>query len=362
MPRLKILVLTRYTNLGASSRLRFYQFLYYLEAHGLQVDSAPLLDDDYLTRLYAGSEPDWTGVAKAYLKRVSALWRSRKYDLVWLEYEAFPWLPAWLEKVLGLGGTPYIVDYDDAIFHRYDLHHNRLVRSILGRKIDRIMAGSQLVIAGNQYLAERATGAGAKRVEILPTVVDAGRYQPQYNTQPGVVTIGWIGSPSTQRYVDIALGAMSKLCEMGKPIRLVVVGGNLPLQACLPVENMLWSEAGEVGMIQSFDVGIMPLPDSPWERGKCGYKLIQYMACGKPVVASPVGVNQKVVEHGTNGFLAGNKEEWVGYLLRLIEDPSLRIEMGMKGRAKVEAEFSLELAAPRLLSLICAAANRSSLA
>lgn len=361
MPCLKVLVLTRYASLGASSRLRFYQFLDYFEAHGLKVDIAPLFDDDYLTNFYAGSGPRWPKVARAYLERISALWSSRKYDLIWLEYEALPWLPAWLEMVLGLGGIPYVVDYDDAIFHRYDLHHTWPVRFILGKKIDRIMAGSQIVIAGNQYLAERALNAGVKKVEILPTVVDAVRYQPQYNSQPGVVTIGWIGSPSTQRYLSIALDAMCKLCEMGKPIRLVVVGGNLPGQASLPVENIPWSEAGEVGMIQSFDLGIMPLPDSPWERGKCGYKLIQYMACGKPVVASPVGVNQKIVEHGINGFLAGNEEEWINYLLRLIEDPLLRIEMGRKGRAKVEVEFSVELAAPRLLSFICAATNRSSL-
>lgn len=361
MPRLKVLVLARYTSLGASSRLRFYQFFDYLEAHDLKVDITPLFDDDYLTNLYAGSEPRWTKVAMAYWERVSALWSSRKYDLIWLEYEALPWLPGWLEMALGLGRMPYVVDYDDAIFHRYDLHRTGLVRFMLGKKIDRIMAGSQMVIAGNQYLAERAVRAGAKGVEIFPTVVDAARYQPKYNSNPDVVTIGWIGSPSTQRYLSITLGAISKLCEMGEPIRLVVVGGNLTGQASLPVENILWSEAGEVGMIQSFDVGIMPLPDSPWERGKCGYKLIQYMACGKPVVASPVGVNQKIVEHGINGFLAGNEEEWVNYLLRLIKDPLLRIEMGKKGRAKVEAEFSLELAAPRLLSFICSAANRSGL-
>lgn len=361
MPHLKILALTRYTSSGASSRLRFYQFFDYLEARGLHVDVVPLFDDNYLTALYAGSGTDWLEVAKAYWKRIATLRDSRKYDLVWLEYEALPWLPGWLEMALGLGKVPFVVGYDDAIFHRYDLHRAPLVRSILGRKIDRIMAGSQLVIAGNQYLAERALGAGAKRVEILPTVVDAARYQPQYNSQAGVVTIGWIGSPSTQHYLGIVLGALSKLCEMGKPIQLVVVGGKLPVQTDLPVENVLWSEAGEVGMIQSFDVGIMPLPDSPWERGKCGYKLIQYMACGKPVVASPVGVNQKIVEHRTNGFLAGNEEEWVGYLLRLIEDPQLRVEMGKNGRAKVEAEFSLALSAPKLLSLMCAAANRSSL-
>jgi glycosyltransferase involved in cell wall biosynthesis len=357
MPRLKVLALTRYTNIGASSRLRFYQFRNYLEVHGLKVDIAPLFDDNYLTTLYADSGTDWPRVAKAYVKRISALWHTKKYDLVWLEYEALPWLPTWMEMVLGLSRVPYVVDYDDAIFHRYDLHHNRLIRFILGRKIDRIMEGSQLVIVGNQYLAERALSVGAKRVEILPTVVDATRYQPQYNAQPGVVTIGWIGSPSTQSYLDIALGALTKLSEMGKQIRLVVVGGNLKVQANLSIVNIQWSEAGEVGAIQSFDVGVMPLLDSPWERGKCGYKLIQYMACGKPVVASPVGVNREIVEHGINGFLAGDEEEWVSYLLRLIEDPLLRMEMGRKGRAKMVAEFSLELASPRLLALMRSAAN-----
>lgn len=346
---MKVLALTRYGALGASSRVRCYQYLPYLVDHGLQVDSASLFDDDYLTRLYAGATTDWPAVVKAYVNRISDLWCSRQYDLVWLEYEALPWLPAWLEESLGLGRKPYVVDYDDAIFHRYDLHHNWLVRALLGKKIDWIMANSQLVVAGNQYLSDRALSAGAKRVGILPTVVDADRYQPQYTSQSDVVTIGWIGSPSTQRYLDGVLGVLSSLHQMGLPIRLVIVGGNLPEYESLPIVNMEWSEAGEVEMIQAFDVGIMPLPDSPWERGKCGYKLIQYMACGIPVVASPVGVNERIVEHGVNGFLAGNEEEWRDCLLSLFQDRKLRIEMGEAGRAKVEKEFSLAVTSPKLL-------------
>lgn len=354
---MKVLALTRYGALGASSRVRFYQYVPFLEHSGLRVEVASLFDDDYLRRLYAGAAADWGAVVKAYLKRISDLWRLHQYDLVWLEYEALPWVPAWLELALGLGRQRYVVDFDDAIFHRYDLHRSRLVRALLGGKIDRIMARSRMVFAGNQYLSDRARVAGARRVEILPTVVDTARYQPRYESHSEVFTIGWIGSPSTSHYLDGVVGAVSRLHKMGVPIRMVVVGGKMPEQESLPIVNLDWSEAGEVGMIQTFDVGVMPLPDNPWERGKCGYKLIQYMACGKPVVASPVGVNQSIVEPGVNGFLAENEEEWVGYLLRLYGNEKLRIEMGKAGRTKVESSFSLAVTSPKLVSFLRETAN-----
>src|SRR3569832_568117 len=142
------------------------------------------------------------------------------------------------------------------------------MRSLLGGKIDRIMAGSQLDIAGNQYLAERAMGAGAKRVEILPTVEDTTRYQPQCNTQPDVVTIGWIGSPSTQRYLDIVLGAMSKLCQMGKSIQLVEVGGKVPVQANLPIVNIKKNKTNKNNKNQTKKKNNKPKPNRPKERGK----------------------------------------------------------------------------------------------
>lgn len=355
---MNILLLSRYGNLGASSRIRSYQYLPYLREQGVEVMVAPLLSDNYLRDLYAGKRLGVMSILAAYTRRIRALMQRRRFDLLWIEYELFPWLPSWLESLALPKATRYLVDYDDAIFHRYDLHTNPLVRRMLGQKIDGLMRRASMVVVGNEYLRDHAIAAGAEQVEILPTVVDTARYQPEYNTRHEAVAIGWIGSPSTQSYLQIVLGAISRLQQMGKPIRLIVVGGNLPVSDNLPIVNLQWSEAGEVGMIQSFDVGIMPLLDSPWERGKCGYKLIQYMACGKPVVASPVGVNRKIVEHGANGFLAGNEDEWVSYLLRLIEDPILRTEMGKKGRSRVESEFSLELASPLLLSLMHAAANR----
>lgn len=349
---LRILLLSRYARLGASSRVRFFQYLPYLESNNVHVDISPLFDDAYLRRMYSGSAVDWLEVAKSYRNRVSALRRAAQYDLIWLEYEALPWLPAWFERALGLGRYPYIVDYDDAIFHRYDLNRNPLVRVLLRNKIDQIMARAKLVSAGNRYLAARALSAGAKNVEVLPTVVDVERYQVRFEPQPEVITIGWIGSPSTQRYLELVLGAISDLHRGGAPIRLLVVGGKLEGYDQLPVVNVPWAEANEVGVIQTFDVGIMPLLDSPWEQGKCGYKLIQYMACGKPVVASAVGVNRDIVEHGINGFLATTEGEWSGFLLQLIKNPLLRRKMGKKGREKVEREYSLQVTAAKVLDYL----------
>jgi glycosyltransferase involved in cell wall biosynthesis len=357
---IKVLVLTRYTRRGASSRLRFYQFFSYLELHGIQLDMAPFFDEDYLSSVHSGRKPYLQDLVRAYFKRIYTLYHSRRCALVWLEYEAFPWLPVWFERLLGFWNIPYIVEYDDAIFHRYDLHPSRLVRFIFGRKIDRIMSASQRVIAGNDYLATRALQAGAKQVDILPTVVDTTRYQPIHNEHTDVVVIGWIGSPVTQRYLDIILGALSRLFELGKPFQFLVVGGRQIAHPSIPIVSIPWHESEEIRDIQSFDIGIMPLTDSPWERGKCGYKLIQYMACGKPVIASPVGANRNIVQHGINGFLAEDEDQWVDYLSRLIDDPSLRLRMGNNGRDRVVAEFSFEHAAPKLLSLIKAAANIST--
>jgi glycosyltransferase involved in cell wall biosynthesis len=120
-----------------------------------------------------------------------------------------------------------------------------------------------------------------------------------------------------------------------------------------------WDEATETAEIGNFDVGIMPLPDNPWERGKCGFKLIQYMACGKPVVASPVGVNREIVVEGVNGFLASTQKEWVDALLRLKENPALRRTMGERGRRMVEERYCLQVTAPRLQRILLDAAGRA---
>ncbi len=317
----------------------------------MDIAQSPFFDESYQQDLYSGRSRQWRGIAAAYTRRLLQLIRSPAFDLVWVEYELFPWLPAFGERFLRRLRVPYVVDYDDAIFHRYELHPNSGVRSVLGKKVDVIMKAATTVVVGNGYLGERARAAGAQRVEYLPTVVDIARYPgtPAENTT--TFTIGWIGSPSTVRYLSLIRPVLADWCKAGRA-RLVVVGAReTPLDG-VPVDVRPWSEATEANDLSEFDVGVMPLADGPWERGKCGYKLIQYMASARPVIASPVGVNPDIVEPGVNGFLAATEGEWRSALEALYVAPSLRAELGQAGRRKVEAEYCTRVTAPRLAAIL----------
>ena len=174
---LKVLVLTRYDRLGASSRVRFYQFLSALAGRGMSFSAQPFLGNDYIRGLYSNERAKMGEVIAAYLRRIRALFSARNYDLIWMEKEALPWLPATIELAL-LRGTPYVVDLDDAWFHRYDQNSSLIVRGLMAGKIDAVMRHAAIVVAGNEYLADRARRAEAKRVEVIPSVIDFGRYTP----------------------------------------------------------------------------------------------------------------------------------------------------------------------------------------
>lgn len=351
---MRILLLSRYGSLGASSRIRCYQYLPFLERQEIDVTVCPLFDNGYLEELYAGRGRRPVTLLRSYLRRLADLCRGRRYDLVWLEKELFAWLPAWAETILARA-VPYVVDYDDATFHGYDRHPNRAVAALLGGKIDAVMRRASLVTAGNGYLADRARRAGARRVEILPSVVDLDRYAPSAEPADEVFTIGWIGSPSTARHVREAGSALAEVCA-GGGTRVVLVGAGANPVPGLPAVVRSWSEETEVEEVRAFHVGIMPLPDETWERGKCGYKLIQYMACGRPVVGSPVGANREIIVDGINGWRAAGHDEWVDALTRLRTDASLRRVMGANGRRMVEDRYSLQVTAPRLYELLRSAA------
>jgi glycosyltransferase involved in cell wall biosynthesis len=404
---LRILGLPRYDRLGASSRLRMVQFAPYLEQCGISIDWSPFFSDNYLRALYSRGAGKRRLVIDAYRRRIAALRTAADYDLVWIEKEAMPWLPAWAERRLERLRIPYVVDLDDAIFHNYDRHRVGAVRRLLGGKVDEVMRRSRFVVAGNDYLAERARAAGAGCVEILPTVIDLAEYPPpaiaereiatcrtsareaadqiviprqpaakDYDAEPladaastapqtrtdkpssrdGRFNIGWIGTPVTARHLLTIRDALEAACT-GGDARVTAIGSGPVDLGGAPTEVRAWSEQTQAADIAGIDAGIMPLPDESWERGKCGYKLIQYMACGKPVVASPVGVNCHIVEHGVNGFLASTADEWVTALASLRDDPALRARMGAAARRKVEGEYSLQVAAPRLAALLREAAG-----
>ncbi|CAG9173797.1 glycosyltransferase family 4 protein [Cupriavidus pinatubonensis] len=352
----RILVLSKYGRLGASSRLRGLQFRPWLEQAGLSLTVQPLLSDALLWQRYTGAGYRLAPLLHAYARRILALAGRRHFDLIWIEKEALPWLPAWLECGL-LKGVPYVLDYDDAQFHVYDLHPSALVRFWYGRRLDALMAGARLVTAGNEYLAERARRAGASWVETVPTVIDLNRYgiQRRLSEEPGApLRVVWIGSPSTVSYLSALQAALASLSHRHDFI-LRVIGGSITIPG-VNVECLPWTEDTEAACIANCDVGIMPLLDSPWERGKCGYKLIQYMACGLPVIASPIGVNNEIVRDNVNGFLARDEAEWVSKLSQLLESADRRRIMGAAGRGLVENLYCVQAVIPRIANLFSQAA------
>ena len=349
---MRVLVLTRYERLGSSSRVRFYQYFAHLKAHGVELTSAPFFGDDYIHRLYSHQPIPLTQVVASYVRRMWIVLQSRQYDLLWIEKEILPWLPGWFESLFGGHRLPYVVDYDDAVFHRYDMHRCPVVRTVLGRKIDRVMEQAALVIVGNDYLADRARASGAKRVEYLPSVVDVGEYQLKSDPTRAPFRIGWIGSPVTASYLNEAAEAL-RILSSEVAVDVTLIGaGDVAVLTDIPTTRLPWDEQRERLIGEMFDVGIMPLVDGPFERGKCGYKLVQYMAGGLPVIASPVGINSQMIDVGVNGYLAKSTEEWLKAFRTLVHDEHLRAEMGKASRQKAEQKYNLRLTAPKLLELL----------
>jgi glycosyltransferase involved in cell wall biosynthesis len=349
----RLLALTRYSRLGASSRVRMLQFLPSLEAAGFRVAVSPFFDDEYLRALYSQGARRRRHIAAAYLRRLRALLSARRYDLIWVEKELFPFLPGPFEAWLRRAGVPYVVDYDDATFHTYDLHPSGLVRRTLGNKLRPLLSAARMITVGNSYLADYAKGAGARNVQVVPTVVDISRYGVAEEPESKEIRVGWIGSPSTAVLLSLVREPLERLARE-RPLRLVTIGGGHLPQIEVPKEEHAWSEEREVPLLAGIHVGIMPLQDEPWQRGKCGYKLIQYMACAKPVVASPVGVNTDIVTERV-GYLAADAAQWYTALRELAEDAALRNRLGRAGRLAVEERYSLQAVAPRLAGLLRAA-------
>jgi glycosyltransferase involved in cell wall biosynthesis len=271
--------------------------------------------------------------------------------------ELFPYAPWWLERRTMVSDIAWVVDYDDAWFHRYGEHTNPLVRLGLKDKIAAVMRRATSVVVGSRYLQDYASRVNAN-VLWAPTAIDLSRYPPQQPPRSDTpFTIGWIGSPGTTEFLTLIAGTLSEFCATRKA-RVVFMGAgdNAPSGSCF--SQVSWSAETEVNEMSSWDVGIMPLADSPFARGKCAFKLIQYMGCWKPVVASPVGENKRVVEHGVTGFLADSPSEWMAALTELYEDRARGLRMGAAGRELVERTYSRSVVAPRVADCLKSAVRR----
>lgn len=350
-PAKRGLVFAKYGDLAASTRQRFVQAIPYLAQQNITLEIAPLFDNAYLSLLFNKGERNKTAMLRAYIERIKTLLRADDYDFIFVQYELFPYLPGLFETFLRVTKKPVFYDIDDAIFHQYDTNRNPFIRVFLGRKLVPLLRRADIAFCGNAYLQEYVSRY-CTRTEIIPTVVDTSIFKPHAAKPPiHPPVLGWIGSPSTWDYCQPLLPMLSKFAEELR-LSAFIVGAGHKAEPNPNFEFADWVESNEVADIQRMDIGIMPIPDAPWARGKCGYKLIQYMACGIPVIASPVGVNRDIVQHGVNGFLASTDAEWRAAIEHLLRDKPLRTRMGEAGRKIVEERYSIQLQGPRLAQFI----------
>jgi glycosyltransferase involved in cell wall biosynthesis len=334
---MRILFLPRYGSQGASSRYRIWQYVPLLERAGHEVEVRPLLDDGYLKELYGTGRRGFGWLISGYARRLRAILGARQFELVVCEQEVLPLLPAMADLFLLAFNNRLVIDYDDAAYFKYEGW------PVLRRKIPRLMAAAKAVVVGNSHLARYASQF-TTRVFVIPSVVNLANYQDRAgSTAAGTVRIVWIGTPLTASLLKPLLPTMAKLQEKHPDIsfRFIGAGKDFPGNG-LRSEVFEWCERTEAELIAQCHIGIMPLPDNEFTRAKCGLKLIQYMASGLPVVASPVGANREIVSDNKNGFLVETEQEWFEKLSMLIESPDLRTQMGKAGRARVTERYTLE--------------------
>lgn len=342
-----ILGLALYGPMAASHRVRLGQYRKGLLAEGIDLQIHSLLNDDYLRHRYQDDRRPIRTVLKSCSERLQLLFDKRRFDAAIVHCELFPLAPGWLE--LSVLQVPYIYDFDDAFYMRYRSGKLGSLRLLLGGKFERVIRGAAAVTAGNSHLADYASALNSN-VFVLPSVVDTDHYLPTARNSDPIFTVGWIGSPSSAPYLERLVAPLSILSHE-QPLRLVVIGGKAPQIDNVEVLEIPWMEDKEVDWINAFDVGVMPLPNDEWARGKCAFKLVQYMACGVPVVGSRVGANIDLVATRC-GFLVESDEQWVAALRELRDQPLVRRQMGEASRDQVVDFYSLKSNLPLLAKII----------
>lgn len=313
---MKVLFLTQTGTLGPSSRYRVYQLLPLLEQMGFQCMVAPL--------------------------REPRRWRrANDCDIVVVQKGLLPGLPALMERWLA-AGKPVVFDFDDAIWLPR-VGGNPLLRLLhRERCVQGILRSASAVIAGNDFLAEYAARFN-RNVSVVPTCLDTTRYPKT----TGEATVGWIGSRTTLPY----LATLKPVFERLNIKPRIIASGSVDF----PAEFRPWSLETELEELAQIGIGIAPLPDTPWERGKCAVKILQYMACAMAVVASPVGVQKHIIRHSENGLLAGSESEWLEHLTALLKDTGLRARLGAAARQTVEKSYHIRQAAEKVAGVLCEA-------
>lgn len=333
---------------AASTRFRVMQYLPRLAQAGIEIDVSPFFPAGSGTVLYQpGRFLRKAGlVCRGIARRLHELRTAgSRYQFLLIHREYFPLGQRIAWRELRALRVPILFDFDDAMFLP-----QRTDRQVVWRLAERpdtaaeVIKLSRGVIAGNEYLAGFARQWNAN-VVVVPTVVDVNQFALRNGSVPSThpCVVGWIGTPSTAKYLPLVREVLGAVAHES-PFTFRVVGAS-PTEAMFPgvsLEVVPWQLAQEVTLFQGCDIGIYPLTEDPWSFGKCAFKAIQFMAVGTPVIASDVGMNREVIQHGVTGFLVRTEAQWRDALLRLIRDPELRRTMGIRGRTWVVEHFNLD--------------------
>ncbi len=347
-------------HLSPSQRYRFEAFIPYLNQNGIEVDYQWLLSREDLRIFYGAASPLEKGgiAAKAAFRRLRSVLPRKNVDVFFVQREAFFLLGEWSEWLAHLQ-APVVFDFDDSIWvHAISPANRRFAWLKNVTKIQRIVALSKTVIAGNEYLAAWAR-QNSSNVHVIPTCVDTEVFSPKPKpSDVGSVTVGWSGSASTVAHFQSLLPALERIkSRCGARVQFRMMGDPSFSHAPLGLKGEAWTPAAELEFLSAMDIGVMPLPDDEWTRGKCGLKGLVSMSMGAATVMSPVGVNTQIVTHGVHGLLASTQDEWVEALTQLIEDAPLRARLGKAGRARVVEEYSVNRWKSELAGLLMAAAR-----
>ncbi|MBF0502401.1 MAG: glycosyltransferase [Candidatus Riflebacteria bacterium] len=353
----------RFSRMGASSRYRCFQFLPWLRDSGISFSVFPLFGDGYLQRRYRGEGWPVALMFRAYITRIRALKQLPRNIPLWIEKELFPWLPYAFEEIF-LRERRYIMDMDDCVFDVYRRY------PILRDKFAKLAHRAFEIHVGNRELADDAGRYSSGQVHIFPTVLSTGEYQQKQivsgadhllpvterqecgmqgvlkGTKP--LILGWIGSPLSQCHLEQFFPVLERLTKAaGIPVELHCMGTGSQFPGALPQKHFAWSSEAEKKFCSQVDVGIMPLGVHDLSRGKCGFKLLQFMAAGVPVVASDSRANRDILEDGSRGFLAKSPEDWQNALRTLCLSSDARRIFGNAGKERVLHAYSLNSWAPR---------------
>jgi len=340
---MKITFFPKYDESGASSRYRTYQYLKFFKENHIEIKVIPFFDESHIKNINQKKRKSIFKYLKYVVKRKAAVLFLKRNSLIVIEKELFPYFPPFFERFLKFKNIKFILDYDDAVIHNYDESTNPIIRKLLSNKIPIIQKKAAAVINGSYYLQNLSLKNNPNSFYI-PTSLDIEKYKlKSYHSDEFI--IGWIGSASTSQLILPFLNVIKQFCEHYH-CNLHLIGFDkslINLNEYKFIKLIEWQADTEIEEINKFSVGISPSTDSPFMRGKCAFKSIQYMACAKPVVTSPVGANADVVNHGITGFHANSEQDWYNYLEELYKNPELRQNMGKIGRKKVEEEFSIQV-------------------